>query len=366
MRQTDGEQAQPTNHGDIPSVPEGGASETHPLEFLGCGRDYFGIWIVNLLLTILTLGIYSAWAKVRRLQYFYRNTQLAGAAFDYHGRPLAILKGRMIALSMLIVYQLAGSVHAGLGLLVVVALALLLPRLLLRSLQFRLFNSSYRGLRFRFDGRLGAAYQVFLGWPLLTFLSFYLLAPFCHQRIKQFQHGHAAFGQTSFSFSAPVRSFYGLYLKLFAVFLVGVLLTLALGVAAHGLMPALGAGRRGAVLMTTLPLLVALVSLFVIYPFFEALLQNLVWNHTRLGEHRFVSQASAWRLLWIRLSNLFGVVLTLGLYRPFAVIRLLRYRVQSVSVMAAGDLGAFVAAREADIGATGEEAAELFDIDIAL
>jgi hypothetical protein len=36
------------------------------LHFTGSGAEYFGIWIVNLLLTILTLGIYSAWAKVRR------------------------------------------------------------------------------------------------------------------------------------------------------------------------------------------------------------------------------------------------------------------------------------------------------------
>jgi len=40
------------------------------LRFTGRGTEYFGIWIVNLLLTIITLGIYSAGAKVRRLQYF--------------------------------------------------------------------------------------------------------------------------------------------------------------------------------------------------------------------------------------------------------------------------------------------------------
>src|SRR5688572_25368406 len=51
-------------------------------QFTGTGREYFQIWIVNLLLTIVTLGIYSAWAKVRRLQYFYRHTRLAGAGFD--------------------------------------------------------------------------------------------------------------------------------------------------------------------------------------------------------------------------------------------------------------------------------------------
>lgn len=58
-----------------PAVPQ-------PLRvrFCGSGSEYFRIWIVNLLLTIVTLGIYSAWAKVRTLQYFYRNTQLGGRA----------------------------------------------------------------------------------------------------------------------------------------------------------------------------------------------------------------------------------------------------------------------------------------------
>ena len=41
------------------------------LSFTGTGSEYFRIWIVNLLFTILTLGIYSAWAKVRKLRYFY-------------------------------------------------------------------------------------------------------------------------------------------------------------------------------------------------------------------------------------------------------------------------------------------------------
>ena len=42
--------------------------------FTGNASEYFGIWIVNLLLSIVTFGIYTAWAKVRRLRYFYGNT----------------------------------------------------------------------------------------------------------------------------------------------------------------------------------------------------------------------------------------------------------------------------------------------------
>ncbi|WP_373776122.1 DUF898 family protein, partial [Neisseria dentiae] len=38
-------------------------------EFHGNAGEYFNIWIVNIFLTIITLGIYGPWAKVRRLRY---------------------------------------------------------------------------------------------------------------------------------------------------------------------------------------------------------------------------------------------------------------------------------------------------------
>src|SRR5512146_3042572 len=69
----------------------------HPFDFRGDEREYFRIWIVNLALTILTLGIWSAWAKVRTERYFYANTRVAGTPFEYLARPLPILKGRIIA-----------------------------------------------------------------------------------------------------------------------------------------------------------------------------------------------------------------------------------------------------------------------------
>src|SRR5690349_15587002 len=81
------------------------APPLEPFEFRGRAGEYFGIWIVNLFLTIVTLGIYSAWAKVRKKRYFYGNTWLAGSNFEYHGRPLAILKGRLIAFAAFIAYS---------------------------------------------------------------------------------------------------------------------------------------------------------------------------------------------------------------------------------------------------------------------
>ena len=87
----------------MPSQP----IEAHRLEFTGSGPEYFRVWIVNLLLTIVTLGIYSAWAKVRSLRYFYGTTSLDGTAFEYHGTGLQILKGRLIAFAVLVLWSLS-------------------------------------------------------------------------------------------------------------------------------------------------------------------------------------------------------------------------------------------------------------------
>ncbi len=75
------------------------------MTFTGRGGEYFRIWVVNLFLTVITLGIYSAWAKVRKTKYFWQNAQLDGHVFDFHGDPVAILRGRIVALVLLLAYS---------------------------------------------------------------------------------------------------------------------------------------------------------------------------------------------------------------------------------------------------------------------
>ena len=76
------------------------------VNFHGTGKEFFSIWIVNLLLTIVTLGIYSAWAKVRTNRYLYGNLEIDGHRFAYLAEPLQILKGRIISAILLV-----GGVH---------------------------------------------------------------------------------------------------------------------------------------------------------------------------------------------------------------------------------------------------------------
>ena len=100
---------------------------------------------------------------------------------------------------------------------------------------------------------------------------------------------------------------------------------------------------------------------------FTARLQNTVWNGTTLGDLSFRSTVRTMPLACLYLKNAILVVATLGLYTPFAVVNTMRYRLQSVTLLAPAGLDAFMAdARPGEEGATGEGAVDLFDIDIAL
>ncbi|MBQ5946610.1 DUF898 family protein [Massilia sp. ST3] len=117
------------------------AVQVHVPVFTGSGQEYFRIWVVNLLLSLVTLGIYSAWAKVRRLQYFDRNTRLAGACFDFRGDPKAVLRGRLLALVLLAGYHYAFGFSVAFGVVVVGAILAALPYLMRGALRFRLANT---------------------------------------------------------------------------------------------------------------------------------------------------------------------------------------------------------------------------------
>lgn len=332
--------------------------------FSGRGSEYFRIWIVNLLLSIVTLGIYSAWAKVRRLRYFYDNTSVAGASFDYHGNPVAILKGRILAVVLIVAYQIAGYINILLGLIAALALMLASPWLIWRSLQFKLYNTSYRGIRFGFRGSFGGAFKNFLLWPMMSGFSLGLLMPMAAQRFKRFQHNEARFGATHFSFHGSVGAFYLAFAAGIGGWIAGSVL-IVVGFGGVALFQSVQSGA-GSIAAFGLMLFALYAWSFLIIPLWITLLQNLVWNNTRLGEHRFESRMRWGRTAIILLTNVLGIAFTLGLFTPFAQIRMMRYRIESVTLLPAGSLDDFIASSESPGSATGEGLGDLLDFDLSM
>lgn len=330
--------------------------------FTGSGSEYFRIWIVNLLLTLVTLGVYSAWAKVRRNKYFHHNTVLEGSSFEYHGNPVAILKGRAIAVGLFIAYNLMIQSRSGwLAFGALIGLAAVLPWLLWKSLQFRAWNTSWRGVRFGFGGTIAEAYKTFLWWPFVTGVSLYTLLPLAHQRIKAWQHSRARFGQTSFAMAGGVRSFYAAYLIAVAAIL-GSLVAMGL----FGVFAAFGGGKSAAGQAFLIVAGVFYLVTFTTGPMVAAKIFNTVWSQTQLGPHQFESTIPLGRAAFVGVSNLLGIVLTLGLFIPWAAVRWSKLRAEHLVVHAAGPLDEFAAATQLEAKAFGEGVADLGGFDLGL
>lgn len=343
-----------------PAPALNGTPPPQRVEFLGGGGEYFRIWVVNVLLTLLTLGIYSAWAKVRREQWFHRNTRVAGADFDWDGRPGPILRGRLLALALLVAWQLGGQVSPIVSAAGAVIFAVALPWLVTAALRFRLFHTLHRGLRFGFRGRYREAARVFLLWPLAALATLGALAPLVFQRQQRFVYGHGSFGSSAFESSIPARAMYGIYAR-------GLGLLLLIGAAVGGLSALSWEGAQEEWQLGPMELLTPslfLAGLLCIGAWFQVRLQNLAWNHLRLGPHSFRSDWSVPSFLTLQITNLLGLVLTLGLFRPWAAVRAARYRAAHTTLVPGGSLDEFAAGASRGETAAADEIAELFGFDV--
>ncbi|HMK44646.1 MAG TPA: DUF898 family protein [Dissulfurispiraceae bacterium] len=338
----------------------------HAFSFSGSGSEYFRIWIVNLLLTIVTLGIYSAWAKVRRSQYFYRHMSMGGASFDYHGKPLAILKGRIIAAVLAIGLQYSPQVSMTAYSVILVVVLLIFPFLLTRSFAFRLHNSSWRSIRFRFHGMAKDAAKTLYGYGLLAAATFGLCYPALYHRLRAFGFNNASFGKTAFRLGIGAGPVFGVFVKtVFLMLGTGLAGAFLVVVGVAGIAVFTGAHTKYAFIAPVLGFALYFFVLLIVYPFFQASMTNLLWGNLRLGSGRFESIQTTRGLAAIWAKNALLTLFTLGLYWPWAAVNLARYRAQTLAFATPMGVDHFTADAESDMSAAGEEVTDVLNFDIS-
>lgn len=308
------------------------SKELIPVRFSGNAREYFGIWIVNLCLSIVTLGIYSAWAKVRNKRYFLGNTTIGERAFEYHAKGIQILIGRIIVVAALIILSVSSSISPTANIVVAIVLVGAFPWLVNRGLSFNAAMTSWSNVRFRFGGSYWPAFLVFVLYPFLTILSLYLAFPYLSRAISRYTIGRHSLGDHEFAFDSPIRPFYIAFLKTALWVVIGLALAVGLLLMALALSPD---GPSNLILDSEdglsfiLILVSVIILLLVVLPLgtiYSALTRNAIYQGIVLEDgHRFKSTISATTLIWIALSNSVAVVFSLGLLLPWARIRVARY-----------------------------------------
>ncbi len=364
------------------TAQRGGMPEAQPrdmkLEFRGSGKEYFRVWIVNLCLTLLTLGLFSAWAKVRKKRYFYSHTVLDGTPFQYLGQPLPILKGRIVAAIVFIIYYF--SSHFFIPALPYIAIVGLIvaPWVIVRSAAFNARYSAYRNMTFSFDASYFDAAKTFYAFGLIpvvilgimmksnsglvvigsAMLILSLSFPWWLRRMKQFIVRHTSYGGENGEMHATTGQFYKVYFKA-GLIMMGLGLVLA---AAFGLL----AFMRTSGISVIVSLVLAYGGYAFSFAYIQAHIGNTVWSSTRLGPLQFQSTLRARELLTLYITNLLGILCSFGLLIPWAVIRTFKYRTERLQVQVDGDLGDFRGGDTSAVQATGAEIGEFFELDLSL
>ncbi len=357
------------------------------LEFNGKAVEYFRIWIVNVLLSIVTLGIYSAWAKVRNKQYFYANTLLDGSPFQYSASPIAILKGRIIVIAVLAAVSILSQFFPLTNAIFFVFIFLVTPWLVMRSMMFNARYSSYRNLNFSFEKNLSGAVTTFIGLTILMIITLGLAYPLLTHGIQKYRVDNHGFGQYVFHFKSSIKAFYKYYaVGVLIVVLTLVVISILFGGVMGAIMGPLNADPDSNTALSTVTnmslVLVAIIyfiGYYAAYAYVQANTFNTVWSKTALNKasaHLLTEQTvplmafkgnlTAGKMMYLYLTNTLGIMVSVGLLIPWAKIRLARYRIESLEVSSLADLKVIIANQQEQVGTIGSEMGDLLDIDIAM
>lgn len=382
-----------------------------PLEFRGSGFEYFKIWIVNLVLIILTLGLYYPWAKVRRNRYFYGNTTLQDRNFEYHAVGKQLFFSYLIALGLFIFYVFLNQVFPPAGALFFIGLFTLIPWVIVKSMMFNLKMTTFSNVRFSFEKNFSDAYLSFLLYPLGIYIGFIFVAfiigllgavhpilslvgvvgflyfmvysiAFLKKRTSEFYLKNASYGQGKFTTNLELKELMKIAAKTVGVgfaftivlfIIAGVIVTTFIGAdvvqnAAAQFQqqdtpanPSLVIGLIGSIYGGMILVFIATMA----YSF--AVNREYIYKNTLFNDKvGFSSTLGAGRYMWVVLSNFFLILLTLGFAMPWAKVRVAKLVLANTLVDTSSGFDEYLSQAESYTSSLGDQIGDAFDIDVGL
>ena len=295
-----------------------------------------GIYVINAFLTLLTLGLYYFWGKVKILNYLSGQTEFEGDRFAFHGTGKELLLGfikavfafGLISLAFQAVVHVPGGIiaQAIVTLIAYGGLILLIALAIVGSRRYRLSRVSWRGIRFSMRGRSSDFLRVYLKGICINFLALGLIYPYFVTLQYAFLTSNSYFGNERFNFDGKWQELMGSFLIAVALFI-----------------PTFG------------------LSWF----WFMAKKHRYLWNHTTFAQARFRSNVRWDRLFFLKLGNLVLLVLSLGLARPWVIVRNIRFNLKYLTLEGPLDLAA-IQQEAQEASPTGEGLDTLLDLDSGL
>ena len=374
------------------------------ISFDGQGWEYFKIWIVNILLMIVTIGLYYPWAKVRRRRYFYGNLSIAGRYFDYHAIGKQLFPSYLIGIILVISLTFIQHVSPPLAGITFIVIAIATPWLIQRSMRFNLKMTSFSNVRFSFSGPLNKAYWCYLLLPLLLIIAPLsllgiilavvdvgeeaMLAEIENMRDRPATWGllllvmaslgiwfkallttqqttyllnHYHYGQGQFSIDIRVKEFVKIGFKSLALLVVlPIIVVSPLLIMAQTTISSVSGG------WTPLYGLFYLVITTATAAYYLSRTRQYLYQQLQFDDQiTFHSALSARALFFVMITNLFLIAITLGLAIPWTQIRMAKLTAEATAIEVQ-QLDDYIGQQEVAQSALGEQLADGLDIDIGI
>lgn len=310
---------------------------SYALAFHGKGSELFKIQIVNLILSVITLGLYYPWAKARTLQYLYGQNTFEQQPFAFTGTGNEMFKGFIKAFVFVIVLYLIFFVLLRNGHPAFAALWLygglfcVMPLAIHGSYKYRMAKTNWGGIRFGYTGDRGQMIKLFIKGILLSIVTLGIYGSWFAINLRRYIIGNIKVGNAEFKYSGTGSDFFWMNLK-------GYFLT---------------------------------VFTLGIYSFWWqrdrfAYFVDHMWLEQGDRTVTFTSKATAGAFFELTIVNTLLLMFTLGLALPWIITRNLRFVVANIAIQGDYSFEELQQTQENYSDATGEDLSDFFDFGFVI
>ncbi|GAO40052.1 hypothetical protein SCH01S_42_00950 [Sphingomonas changbaiensis NBRC 104936] len=358
------------------------AAPDSAFRFTGTWREFAPIAFTNLLLTIVTLGIYRFWARARERRYLWSRTEFIDDTLEWTGTGGEMFKGFVVVMALLLPgilflrfgmqamilrgqAEMAGLIAA----VLYIGFFYLMGVARYRALRYRLSRTYWHGIRGGGDpGGWGYGWS-YLWKSVAGWFALALLVPWSMTQLWNERWNRMSFGPHRFESFADTDGLIGRWiLILLSPFLVMLaMIPVVVALIFLGALAGFAAGGSAANpgLMTYVAVLAIVVATYGLLAFigvgYFAAYARKVIDRLELGDLRFAFTAGSKDWLKLFLGHVAVVVGTLGIGFVFLSYRNWSFFIRHLE--ASGDVELESLTQSPDTSATDAEGlASAFDI----
>lgn len=309
------------------------STSNQKLSFHGNGQKLFALQIVNILLTVVTIGIYYPWARAAYMKYTMSETEFAGSRFAFLGTGFELFKGMVLGLLVVgfgyaMFFYLSTAHHPFIGSFIFFFyILLLIPFAIHSSMRYRTSRTTWRGIHFGYRGDLKELMNLSVKGAFLSIITLGIYGAWYAMELRSYVLGHTRLGSVTMRYEGKGGAF-------FVMNLLGYLFTI---------------------------ITLGIYSFWWMKDLFNYYVDNIVLEQGG-NEVRLKSKVTGGAFFGLLVINFFIVVLTFGLGAPWAVVRTLNFVFENVEFLGELDLDTIQQTEDNYKNATGEDLTGLLDI----